>query len=60
MFTCQSDRVSEPSQFVYKSPPIVLVNVGRSLTNTEKNTTAALLVKNLPNVLIIGKKRLVI
>ncbi|CAF1545399.1 unnamed protein product [Adineta ricciae] len=57
MFICDSKRIAEPSRFVYKPPPIVLLNVGQSVINTDKNQTVETLVKDLPYVIIIGKQR---
>ncbi|CAF1553217.1 unnamed protein product, partial [Adineta steineri] len=57
MFICNSNRIAKPHQFVYKSPPILLLNVGKSVITIEKNKTAATMVKDLPFALTIGKQR---
>ncbi|CAF3954658.1 unnamed protein product [Rotaria magnacalcarata] len=57
MFICDSGRVAEPHQFVYKSPPVLLLNVGQIKFDIGKNETIVPTVKHLPFLIIIGKQR---
>ncbi|CAF4883505.1 unnamed protein product [Rotaria socialis] len=56
MFICESGRVAEPHQFVYKSPPVLLLNVGQIKFDIGKNETIVPTVKHLPFLIIIGKQ----
>jgi hypothetical protein len=49
--------LAEPDVFVNKTPPILLINTGQAIVNAQKNKATALLVKELPSVIFVGKDR---
>ncbi len=57
MYICRTDRLAEPDVFVNKTPPILLINTGQAILNARKNKATALLVKELPSVIFVGKDR---
>lgn len=57
MFICDSDRTVEPHQFVDKSPPILLLNVGQIKFDMNKNEEIVPTVKHLPFTIVVGKKQ---
>ncbi len=57
MYICRTDRLAEPDVFVNKTPPILLINTGQAILNARKNKATALIVKELPSVIFVGKDR---
>ncbi len=57
MYICRTDRLAEPDVFVKKTPPILLINTGQAILNARKNKATALIVKELPSVIFVGKDR---
>ncbi len=57
MYICRTGRLAEPDVFVNKTPPILLINTGQAIVNAQKNKATALLVKELPSVIFVGKDR---
>lgn len=57
MFICDSGRVVEPHRFINRSPPILLLNVGKVKFNIERNESVAPSVKDLPFLLLVGKQQ---